>query len=153
MRIFVLLISVLALFSSCTPEPQPIAFGEDDCHFCKMTIVDQRYGAELVTSKGKIYKFDALECMINAAFKENLVEENSIHSLLVVPYDKPGNLISAIDKFYLQSRNLPSPMGMYISAFSEKEAAKDAQSANGGELLDWEGVKKKVLAGEKPAIH
>ena len=29
-----------------------------------MTIVDNKHSAELVTTKGKVYKFDAIECMI-----------------------------------------------------------------------------------------
>ena len=30
-----------------------------------MTIVDKVHAAEIVTQKGKVYKFDATECMIN----------------------------------------------------------------------------------------
>ena len=31
---------------------------------CKMTLVDKKFGAEVVTKKGKVYKFDDLNCMI-----------------------------------------------------------------------------------------
>ena len=35
-----------------------------------MTIVDPRYGAELVTTKGKVYKYDAVECLINSVYAD-----------------------------------------------------------------------------------
>src|SRR5690606_41500698 len=59
---FVVLLLVL---TSCNVGPQAIDYGKDGCHFCKMTIVDKLHAAEIVTNKGKIYKFDASECMIN----------------------------------------------------------------------------------------
>ncbi len=51
------------LISSCNTGPEPFKFGKDNCHFCKMTISDARFGAEIVTTKGKIYKFDDVKCM------------------------------------------------------------------------------------------
>ena len=60
--ILVLLLGVF--FSSCSTSPQPINYGNDACHYCQMTIVDQIYGAEVISDKGKIFKFDAAECLI-----------------------------------------------------------------------------------------
>ena len=58
-------ISLLLLVFSCNVSPKPIDYGSDGCHFCKMTIVDKVHAAEIVTKKGKVYMFDATECMIN----------------------------------------------------------------------------------------
>ena len=44
--------------SSCSTAPQPIRIGQDNCDFCKMTISDNRFGAEIITKKGKVYIFD-----------------------------------------------------------------------------------------------
>ena len=49
--------------SACSKGHQPINYGEDECEFCKMMVMDKRYGAELVTDKGKIYFFDSIECL------------------------------------------------------------------------------------------
>ena len=60
------IVTILFLsLAACTVAPVPINFGSDGCHFCKMTIVDKQHAAELVTSKGKAYKYDAIECMID----------------------------------------------------------------------------------------
>ncbi|MCX8489678.1 MAG: hypothetical protein ORN54_01270 [Cyclobacteriaceae bacterium] len=44
--------SILLLFISCSTEPEPLVYGTDICHFCKMTLMDKKFGAELVTKKG-----------------------------------------------------------------------------------------------------
>ena len=53
------------LLSSCSAGPVPLKPGTDNCEFCKMTISDIRYGAEIITKKGKIFKFDDPQCAIS----------------------------------------------------------------------------------------
>ena len=57
------LMGLVALFLavSCSPEAQPINYGSDQCDFCRMTIVDKAHAAEVVTKKGRAYKFDSGE--------------------------------------------------------------------------------------------
>ena len=59
------LVLIISLLSACTPAPKPIEYGSDMCHYCKMTIMDKQHAAELVTDKGKVFPFDAIECMIH----------------------------------------------------------------------------------------
>ena len=88
--IYILLMTVL--FTSCEVGPEPIRYGEEGCQYCKMTIVDKQHASELVTTKGKVYKFDAIECMIN--FKsENPSKDFELE--LVNDYKNPGQLIDA----------------------------------------------------------
>lgn len=44
----------IGLLWSCSIAPEPINYGQDGCHFCKMTIVDKVHAAEIVTTKGKV---------------------------------------------------------------------------------------------------
>ncbi|HEU5219058.1 MAG TPA: hypothetical protein VFU23_10390 [Gemmatimonadales bacterium] len=43
--------------------PRPIAYGKEACAFCRMTVSDPRFGAELVTTRGRVYTFDSIECL------------------------------------------------------------------------------------------
>ena len=45
---------LVGFLTGCSTEPLPIRYGQDNCDFCKMTISDHRFGAEIVTKKGKI---------------------------------------------------------------------------------------------------
>lgn len=125
---------------SCTINPTPISYGEDQCHFCKMIISDKQFGAELVTTKGKVYKYDAIECLVPELIKEG---EEKYKFILVTNYTNPGELINAKTSSFLISKNLPSPMGGNLSAHSNPELVKDLQKLHGGEIIDWEKLKSK----------
>ena len=72
---------------SCKIEPAEISYGNDACHYCSMTIVDKGHSSQYVTKKGKAYKFDAIECMVNE-LKE--VDNSKIELLLVADFNNPG---------------------------------------------------------------
>lgn len=120
-------------FLSCSSGPQPIAYGTDGCHYCKMTIVDNKFGAEIVTRKGKIFKFDAVECLVNYS-KQNPKQDGDAY--YVINYLN-GEWIVAEGAAYLRSKKIPSPMGQYIASFSAREAAKDIQNENEGVIQTW----------------
>ena len=130
-----LLIITCLLFFGCQVGPQPIEYGVDGCHFCKMTIVDKVHAAEVVTDKGKIYKFDATECMVN--FRKEF-DSSQIKLYLSNNYLEAESLIDATQATFLISENIPSPMGAFLSAFSSREKAVEMQTNKGGTLYNWE---------------
>ncbi|PWT70680.1 MAG: hypothetical protein C5B59_19955 [Bacteroidetes bacterium] len=50
---------------SCSAAPQPILTGKDNCAYCTMMVTDLRFTSELVTQKGRIFKFDDSHCLIS----------------------------------------------------------------------------------------
>ena len=142
MRIIIgLSILTLLLVSSCKVEPEQINYGKDTCHYCSMTIVDHQYASELVTAKGKVYKYDAIECLINDLKSRDSTE---VGLLLVNDYGNPGELFSATSATFLISEGVPSPMGAFLSAFASKTTAEEVKSDKGGELYSWQEVQKKI---------
>lgn len=129
------------LLYSCTPEKKPIKYGQDNCHYCNMTIVDKRYGSEMVSTKGKVYKFDAVECLINF-LQEGEVAKGDVAMKLVNTYDQPGQLVNATESHYLRSEELPSPMGYYITPFTTNKAADSVKQHKSGKIYDWEALNK-----------
>lgn len=140
-----LLLSMLWLISSCTPTPEPIEYGSDMCDFCKMNIVDAQHGAELVTSKGKVYKFDAIECLIGYS-KEKKDTQYAFE--LVNDYSSPKELIDAKQSTFLISKNLSSPMGANLTAFGNKQNAEEMLGAKGGKLFSWTELKTHFEKGK-----
>lgn len=136
---FLILTSIL--FAGCQVGPQPIEYGVDGCHFCKMTIVDKLHAAEVVTQKGKVYKFDATECMVHF-MKE--FDSSEIALYLCNDYNQAESLIDATEATFLISANIPSPMGAFLSAFNTKEAAESIQKDKGGELFTWSELQGQI---------
>ena len=120
---------------SCNVEPEQINYGSDACAFCKMTIVDQQHASQYVTKKGKQFKFDAIECMVNAIAEKGSEE---VKIFLVADYQVPGSMISAQEAAYLISKEIKSPMGANLSAFASKEKAVITQKDKGGDIYNWQ---------------
>ncbi len=126
--------ALLLFFLSCNVSSEPINYGSDGCHYCSMTIVDKVHAAEIVTKKGKVYKFDATECMINF-MKE--FETSEIQLYLSNNYTEPAVLIDATKATFLISEQIPSPMGAFLSAFKNEADAEKFQAEKGGDLFNW----------------
>lgn len=133
------LIVIGFLLASCSVEKSPIVYGKDACHYCKMNIVDKQHAAEIVTQKGKPYKYDAIECMMRVIAEK---EENSIALFLITDYFSPGELVDATKATYLISENLPSPMGANLTGFQSKPKAEEVHRENGGTLYTWNELKQ-----------
>lgn len=132
--------TALGLLVSCSINAAEIYYGTDGCQFCKMTIVDRQHAAQLVTDKGKAYKFDAIECMIK---RLHSMENSSIGMVLVSDFEEPGLMINAKSATYLVSNQIPSPMGAFLSAFGNKAKAISTSREKSGQLYSWEELMHK----------
>ena len=101
-----------------------------------MLITDNRYGSELITDKGKIFKFDEVGCMIEYALVENLIGDAN-HKFLVTDFAAPKSFIVANNAFYVQNENFRSPMGLNVMAFDSEASRQKFISENKGHLIDW----------------
>lgn len=130
--------ALMTLFiAGCNPQPEKIAFGKDSCVECKMTIMDPKFGAEIVTKKGKVYKFDDVHCI--ATFMERRgVEMGDIHQTLFVDYNNNSEFIKVSDAEFVVSSQLKSPMGGNAVAFKNKEEAEQkATEIPGSKVTNW----------------
>jgi copper chaperone NosL len=138
----IIVFSGIFLFACGSQQPEPIHYGVDACNFCRMTIVDPKWGAEIITDKGKTYKFDVVECMI--AYYYTKIDTNKVRSMFTIDFTNPGNFIEAKQAKFIQTLQFPSPMGLnVISLKTYADTTKMGLKSN-YEMLDWWGVVKKV---------
>jgi copper chaperone NosL len=137
-----LLFSITTIFLACSVQPKEIDYGKESCHYCDMTIMNDRYASELVTVKGKVFKFDAIECMIRYT---NTMADQQYSFELIADYSSRGSLVNARASTFLVSENLPSPMGAFLSGFSSLEKARSMAAEYGGELYDWDQIQKYIV--------
>lgn len=127
----------LFVLISCSPSPQPIPYGKVECTHCSMKVMDQRFGCEIVSRKGKVMIFDAIECM-TPWYNKN--DRNDFAFVMVSDAAHPGVLIPAEKAFFLKSENLPSPMGGNLSAFRWEADRDRFIREHTGEKLSWQQV-------------
>ncbi|MCU0373772.1 MAG: nitrous oxide reductase accessory protein NosL [Chitinophagaceae bacterium] len=125
---------------SCSSGPSPIAYRQDECVFCKMTIMDAKYGCQIMNNKGKAYNFDDLSCLIGY-LKADIIDSSQIKGIYVSDYLTDGLLIQAETAFYVASAQLRSPMAGNIAAFSNSDSAKAYAVKWGGTLAAWKTIK------------
>ncbi|MCS6975325.1 MAG: nitrous oxide reductase accessory protein NosL [Cyclobacteriaceae bacterium] len=106
------------------------------CHTCKMTIMDRKFGGEVVTEKGKIYKFDDLNCMINF-LNSGYLEEREVAFRLVIDYAQPAKLIDATQAFYLKSNEIRTPMASRLAAFESDKVMEEYKKQWNAIYLTW----------------
>jgi copper chaperone NosL len=132
----IFLLFLFHLVTSCGNKPEAINYGQDECEFCRMQISDNRYSAELITDKGKVYKFDSIECMVEFAVLKNLIGDSN-QSLLVTDFSNPETFLDATSAFYVQNDNFRSPMGLNVSAFDSEISREKFVAENSGQILNW----------------
>jgi copper chaperone NosL len=137
MKVKWILISAAFIATSCSISPVEINYNEDECAFCKMKISDRRFGAELVTTKGKVYKYDSAECLLRTLAED---ERNKYRYILVTDFLQPAELIDATEATFLVSPGRPSPMGGNLSAYLNHEDAISAKEDLGGSLQNFEAT-------------
>jgi copper chaperone NosL len=133
------LIPFLFILNSCSShKPEPILLNKDMCSFCQMTISDGRFGCEVITEKGKIFKFDDLDCML--AFKNEKV--NTKFKMFFVNDFSKSNILEPVESsFFIESIELNSPMGGNFAAFANKTTADSFAMKYHSEVFNWEKIK------------
>ena len=133
-------ISILVLFlfatQSCNDKLEKIVIGKDSCQFCKMGFVDEKFGAILMNSKGKSYKFDDIGCLLEFV-KSGKVEKKDIDKIFLTDFSGDHDLFPAENIFLLESPTLHSPMKSNIAAFSQLDSLKLIASSNQGVIKRW----------------
>jgi copper chaperone NosL len=131
---------MLTLLAACGVGQPKIDWGKAECAHCRMNVMDQHFGAAIITTKGRQYVFDSPECMVHfvTGGAGATAEVANYH---VADHAHPGTLIDATKAFYLHADDLRSPMGGNCAAFATAADREAAAKEHTGEALDWEGAK------------
>jgi copper chaperone NosL len=138
--LFLIGLTVIVLANCQKPKIQPVALEPNDmCSFCRMSISERRYAAELLDTDGQALKFDDLGCMANfLKQKKNTAE---IRATFVMDFEHP-QWVKAENAFYVRSAEFQTPMSGGIVAFANKSSAADAVTKYHGTLLGLDEVLK-----------
>jgi copper chaperone NosL len=127
-------ISMAASAACAGSGPRPFKLGEDACDFCRMAIVDARYGGEAVTTTGKVYTFDSIECLAGWA---RTAPSGTILSLYVIDLQHPETFVRVEQAGFLKDVMIKSPMGKSIAGFVSPAAAEQQRAMLGGHVATW----------------
>lgn len=133
---------IVFTFQSCNSGPEPLVVGNDHCEFCKMTLTNKKYGAEIVTNKYKAIKFDDIKCMMDYIKMDSSIKINS--KIYISDFAGENNLIPVNELVFLASDLLRTPMGGNIVGFSSIDSLKKMQLTFKGNSLNWTELQEKM---------
>lgn len=122
--------------SGCSVKPEPLKIGVDNCHYCKMTISDNNFGAEVLTKKGKVFKYDDPHCLFSE-ISEKKTDIATVKDFYFTDFCDGHELIKSQNCFFLKSSQLKAPMDGHIAAFSSHDSLKVYGTKLGGEEVSW----------------
>ena len=134
-----LVLSTLFL-GACSSGPVPIRYGKDVSADCKLTLTDKRFGAEIITDKGKVFKFDDLNCLTDY-LKSGEVQQAAVAQMVSVDFKNSPAFVDVKKAFFLQNEVVKSPMRGDVATFSSQADLESVQKElGGGKALTWEEV-------------
>ena len=141
--------SVSFVLAGCNPGPEPFVFGSDQDAFCRMTISEPEFAAQLVTRTGRAYKFDSIECM-RGFLAAGSVPPEEIHGRWVT--DAASRTLIPVDRAtFVRSTGVRSPMGGGLIAFLETPQAEALAAESGGRVFSWESLSNEVVPAASQA--
>ena len=132
------LLFVLASCQSATLEPVVIE-ANDMCAFCRMSISEKRYAAELIDHDGEVSKFDDIGCMAN--FRKQKNDDGSTAATFVMDFER-REWLKAEDAFYVRSPEFKTPMSGGVVAFKDEANAQAAAAKYHGTMLRFAELTK-----------
>jgi copper chaperone NosL len=135
------LLSAILLLNSCTPGPEPIVAGRDNCYSCKMGIANLKYGGEVITKKGKVYKFDDVHCLLSF-LKSDMLNKELVKDIYVADFAGNHSLIKVSESFFLQGDEIRGPMNGNVIAFRNRDSLKEVAGLLKAFDISWEQLAK-----------
>jgi copper chaperone NosL len=136
-------VAAVALAAACAqPGPRAIAYGDEVCRHCHMTIADPRFAAELVTARGRVHVFDDIGCLAIFA-AAGTVPPEQVHSLWVHDFLHPDSLLDARAAVYLRMEGMNTPMGSQLVALRVGPRADSLRARVNGRFLRWDELERK----------
>lgn len=134
---------ILISMSGCSSQAEPINYGQDNCSLCKMTIMEKEYACELVTKKGKVFKFDDINCLVKY-INSTQTTEVDYNFLVVNDFKRTNQFINVREATFVSGEGFTSPMRGDLAAFADIKAVEAEKKKNPGlTILSWKQVLEK----------
>lgn len=137
MKNILLIFGILFMQSCSNIGPEPITINRDTCDFCKMTISNGKFASELITVKGRVYKFDDVSCMVRYSKSNTAV---AVKAFYVGDYTLDNKLIPAENSHFLLGGTIVSPMRGNTAAFQKQSNQHEFASQLQAKKCNWNEV-------------
>jgi copper chaperone NosL len=136
---FIMCISLLMAFTSCSSKLQAIKVGTDICYYCRMIMSDEKFGGEILTRGGEILKFDDSRCLASFIRRKKIA---GIRDVYLVNFSNDHKLLNIKTAILVQGKGLRGPMNGDIVAFRDRISAEKECVKYSGHIVRWNDIIK-----------
>ena len=105
--------------------------------------MEPRFGAEIITKKGKIFKFDDAHCVANYISNKK-IDQNNIKQTLFIDYSTESSFVKGEEAWFVVSPKLKSPMNSNAAAFPSRDAADKKAAKVSGAVKNWKSLAQEL---------
>lgn len=124
---------MLVSFASCSQSAEPIKTGTDNCNYCQMTIMKNTNGGEIISNKGKVFKFDDIGCLRDF-IADKKITPAEISKIYFNEFET-GELMESALLVLINNNTFKTPMNWNIIAV-KKENAENYMAKKGSTVVD-----------------
>jgi nitrous oxidase accessory protein len=121
-----------------------------------MGVADVRFGGELQSRTGRLYTFDAIECL--TSFYLDASAREDVRGVWVSDFEN-AKLIPVDSALFIRADSVKSPMGRALLAVTARGAERARLARYGGDVMRWPDVvayvrsQQTVPAAAAPHVH
>ncbi len=131
-----LVVMIMAVLSACgIPDARPVKLHSDMCAYCRMSITDPQFAAQLVTQKGRHYIFDDILCLTGYKREHQTTDQDHYY---VADYCQANTFVRLEEAYLLHSDSLRSPMAGNIAGFAVEDSMQTYMKRYSAARLSWE---------------
>ena len=130
---------MMTLMACSSPGPRDLKVNEDMCAYCKMTITEPAFAAQLTTVQGRHYLFDDVACM--AGYRKENPNLKYDH-FYVADVCNASVFIDVEKATFLYSEDFRSPMGGNTGGFANQDSATYYKTKYNASPTSWDELIK-----------
>ena len=132
-------VAATLVVAACSAGPREIAYGVEQCGYCRMTVTDARFATQVVLARGKVQTFDSIECLLS--FLDGLEAAEAPRQVLVADFETPGRMIAVKEAWFVRARSVGGPMGAGVAAFPAATDSASLARRFGAPAMRWEAAR------------
>lgn len=130
-------LTVLAACSASAPAPAAIDTKHDACRFCRMTVSDLRFAAQIVAPGDEPAAFDDLGCLGDYLRGGGMLRPDAV---IFVADHRTREWIRANEAVFTRVATLSTPMSSHLIAHRDAASTANDPDARGGVPVKFQDV-------------
>jgi len=148
-----ILLALLVVLVACQAQtdlsqPPEIVYGEDVCTECGMIISEPRFASAYYTQDGEARSFDDIGGMLT----HHAEQQEDVAQFWVHDYETEEWIV-AEEAFYVSGKELHTPMGYGVVAFSNQERAQNFADQSKAMVMSFAAIMQVYMEGSETNEH